>query len=460
MSMLASHNGDEEKTPHVAPGGLRLSLLRLLALVGAGLIVAHCGGGDDDDGPGGSGFNCGDTFGTRCGMTCMGDAACGEGLFCSNGACTAQCSGTTGCTGGQVCSVQGRCVGGVSGTSGSGGAGGSIGVSGSGGSGGGGGNGGQCAGVTVQFKAVIPTVAILVDQSGSMDAEFDDNDPQTDPNPNRWVALRANLLDPVNGIIKKLESTVRFGLATYSWDEKSGLVCPQLPVNIDPKLNNYDAIAAEYNKANPVDNTPTAESLVAIHDQLKAFTEEGPKVIILATDGNPDTCADPDSNGQEGPRTGSVNAVKAAFGDDIRTFAVGIDFLEEPNGEQHLQDLAAAGQGVDPVPPLPGAGGPQLYFNATDKAQLQQAFNDIINEVARECVFDLDATITTEAAPKGTVTIDGTEVPYNNPNGWALNDSDTIEFVGASCQKIKDGATEVQASFPCGTIGGGTPIPR
>ncbi|HEU4405908.1 MAG TPA: VWA domain-containing protein [Polyangiaceae bacterium] len=454
--MLASQNGDEETTPRAAPGGLRRSLLRLLALVGTGLVLAYCGGGDDDDG-GGPGFNCANAYGDRCGSSCVSDATCGAGLFCSSGACTAQCSGDQGCSGGQSCSAQGRCVGGGTGGSGTGGSGtggSGIGVSGSGGSGDGG-QGGQCAGVKVQFMPVIPSVVILVDQSGSMTDGFDDNNPATDPNPSRWVALRSNLLDPVNGIIKKLETKVRFGLATYSWDRKA--TCPQLPVNIEPKLNNYDVIKASYEKANPLDNTPTAESVKAVHDQLTdpGFQEPGPKVIILATDGNPDTCDDPDSNGEEGPRTGSVNAVKAAFGDGIRTFALGIDFLEEPNGEQHLQDLAAAGQGIDPVPPL----SQKLYFNAEDQAQLQTAFDSIINEVARVCVFDLDANITPEAAPRGTVTVDGEPIALDPTNGWKLNDSNTIEFVGAACDKVKAGATDVLASFPCGT-GGVTPIPR
>jgi hypothetical protein len=446
--MLASPNGDEQKTPRAAPGGLRLSLLRLIAMVGAGLVIAHCGGGDDDDGPGGA-FNCADQFGARCGTPCTNDPACGTGLFCSNGACTAQCSGDQGCGGGQSCSTQGRCVGGgTGGAGGGGGSGGSLGVMGSGGGGGNGGQGGQCAGVKVQFTPIIPTVVLLVDQSSSMtDNPLDPDNPGAG---NRWDALKEALLADT-GVLKSLQGTVNFGFVTYSWSGKSEDACPQTPISVAPTLNNFAAIDAKYSGADTINNTPTGESITKVHNEiLKAAPS--PKYLILATDGDPDTCAAPDSNGSDPPKQLSLEAVTKAFADDaITTYVIGVSRASVERN--HLRQLALAGQGK--ALDLPD----ELFFEVGTQAELATALSSIVIG-ARSCVFDLDANITPEAAPKGMVTIDGGPVTLDSPDGWQLNDNNTIEFVGASCQKIKDGATEVQASFPCGTIGGGTPIPR
>ena len=60
------------------------------------------------------------------------------------------------------------------------------------------------------------------------------------------------------------------------------------PVSI--ALDNHAAIDAVYGNNNPQDETPTGESIDAVAGQLAAFEENGPKIIILATDGEPDTC--------------------------------------------------------------------------------------------------------------------------------------------------------------------------
>jgi von Willebrand factor type A domain len=444
MLMLASRKGAHD----LRRRGTYRGLLSAFALASAGLM-AHCGGGGDDDDNNNNNTNgngpCSTVYQAQCGVTCSDAAPCATGLFCSNGACTAQCTSEGGCGNGQVCTSNGRCVSnsGGNGSAGSG-FGGGINVGGSNNNNGG--TGGQCAGVTVEFTPVIPTVVVLVDQSGSMDAQIPDDQPGEDPT--RWDALRDALLNETSGAIKPLEGKVRFGLVTYSWNGEQSQTCPFTPVQVAPKLNNYSAIAEAYLAADTEDNTPTAESVDKVHKQiLKPITEPGPKFLIIATDGNPDYCGDRDSNGQELPKQMSIAAVKAAYADGISTFVIGIDFLKEPNGEQHLRDLAAAGQGKE----TPST--ENLYFNADNQAGVRTAFETVINSVTRSCEFDLDATIETSAAPLGTVKIDNVEQTYNNPNGWSLADNDTIVFVGSACDAIKAGATNVEASFPCNTAG-------
>ena len=48
-----------------------------------------------------------------------------------------------------------------------------------------------------------------------------------------------------------------------------------------------------------------------------------PRILVLVTDGEPDTCADPDSHGQPA-RDRSESAVQDAFDDDIQTFVLSV----------------------------------------------------------------------------------------------------------------------------------------
>jgi von Willebrand factor type A domain-containing protein len=450
--MLAPRNeilSAKPRHPRARSGFYRL-WLSVVALAGLGL-AANCGGGDDDDGNNGGPDNgsspCDTVYKGLCGSSCNDAAPCPQGLFCGNGVCTAQCSADGGgCSGGQVCTASGRCVSDVGG-GGSGGTGGGFGVSGSGG-GGRGGQGGDCPGVTVQFSPIVPTIVVLVDQSKSMtDSPLD---PDDDNSPNRWDALKDALLAD-NGVLKSLQSKVRFGLVTYSWSGEKADTCPQTPITVAPKLNNYDAISSQYGPADTIDNTPSAESVAKVHnDVLKPFAEPGPKFLILATDGDPDDCSNPNSNGSDPPKQASVAAVTAAYGDDITTYVIGVS--ENSVDRNHLRQLALAGQGK------PTDGTEELFFEVGTQAQLTTALSSIVTG-ARSCSFDLDATITEEAAPKGAVTVDGQPKTFKDPNGWKLADNDTIEFVGTACEQIKAGAMNVSAEFPCGTTGV-IPIPR
>ena len=59
-------------------------------------------------------------------------------------------------------------------------------------------------------------------------------------------------------------------------------------------------------------------------------------------DGDPDTCEDPDSNGEQGPRTSSENAVVAAFDANPNAGTVALDgkMLDRPHLVQARKSLA------------------------------------------------------------------------------------------------------------------------
>jgi von Willebrand factor type A domain len=432
--------------------------------------AVDCGGGsgDDDDNGSGSGFNCVDAFGTRCGSTCASDTACGEGLFCSNGACTAQCNAASGCGADRVCSVQGRCV--PSGTNGASGAGGS-GLPGTGGTGGGGGSGGgtsgsagggNCPDVSVQFRPIVPAIMLVADRSASMRCPIDDDaevigqcgSPSSAGPGSRWVTFRDGLLP----FIQQQQENALFGVTFYP----NGDGCGIAPVPAVPLLvGAHEEISVAYNSGA---NEPSGQSLTPTGSGVDAAVAEinatelppnTPKFIILASDGSP-LCGQGTEAAQE---AAALTAVGDAFDSGIRTFVIAIGELFNANEDKEAQFREMADAGVGFGKPGGSAERGPLYF-VDDPATLENALKSIINGV-RPCSFDLDVALTNPQVdgPKGVVSIDNNPVTFNDPNGWRLADNDTIEFVGAACTSIQNGSTDVKASFPCGVETTPVPLP-
>ena len=239
-------------------------------------------------------------------------------------------------------------------------------------------NGGDdvCAEAAATFTERQPYVMLLVDQSGSMNEDFGSG--------TRWTVMRDALLHPTQGIISRMEDRVRFGLALYTSD--NGYEGGQCPIvnDVAASFGNYQAIAAQYNAAEPFDDTPTGESLALITAELDKMPidDDTPKVIVLATDGEPDTCAEPDP--QKG-QAESLLAAMMAHAAGIQTYVISVG---NEVGDAHLQQMANAGVGL----PIDGAQKAKFY-KALNNAELQEAFETIVNGV-RGCIFDLDGTVT------------------------------------------------------------------
>src|SRR3954447_23948361 len=84
-------------------------------------------------------------IGTACGQRCAGDASCGDALYCdASGVCEAQClAGDTRCGNNAFCGPHGHCV--------------EIGD-----------DAFACPSIDVSLTPLIPTIVLLIDQSGSM----------------------------------------------------------------------------------------------------------------------------------------------------------------------------------------------------------------------------------------------------------------------------------------------------
>lgn len=437
-------------------------LFAALAFLGLSVAVA-CGDGADASEDKGlcSGPDCQPPVGTdpcsgplkgKCGVSCSATKACDAGLYCgSDGKCTAQCLAgkPNQCGSGAHCSSDGRCVLGPDLGGGLGGA-----------SNGGGGDAGagNCIDVDVDFTPQTPTVMLLVDRSGSMngDSQFEDApawDCRARDNDWRWNVARYVLLHPTEGVVKPLEDKVRFGQVLYSARETRE-TCPTLTGVVTPALNNHDAMLQEFPCSDIDDDTPTRESLAAAVEQLAAFNEPGPKIIVLATDGEPDSCQYYDWERQssweaQGIRDRAhsneigaeikasvVAEAAAARAKDITVHTI---HIAENNGTlwQHIQDVAEAGGGQ--------------AFAAYSVEELKDAFQNIVDG-SRSCKIDLSGSIEKGKESQGRVTLDGGVLELDDKDGWRVNNSSQIELLGEACETIKVGEHVLDIKFPCGTF--------
>jgi hypothetical protein len=288
---------------------------------------------------------------------------------------------------------------------------------------------------SVSWEREIPTVVLLIDRSGSMLIPLGAQG-------TRWGVVRDTLLDPNSGVIAKLEGDVRFGLDLFtSLNGQQGGTCPTLE-EVKPALHSYSAIKKVYEPATPLDDTPTGESIYAVTAQLVPMQEPGRKLIVLATDGNPDTCEDP-KHQTPAAQAGAVKAAQEAFSQGVETFIISV---ASGVALDHLKDMANAGAG------LPVGGATQApYYEANDSKALSDAFNAIINGV-RSCVLKINGQVDSSQAPLGKVTLDGTSLGYLDANGWKLNSPSEVELTGASCNAIQQGDHAVNVVFPCGVV--------
>ncbi len=375
-----------------------------------------------------------------CGDTCQTDLNCGAGTFCKSNECVAACTDNDPCPEGRRCTSRGRCEDFVSdaGTDA--------------------GDGAACIDDEVTPTRIIPNAMFLVDKSGSMDDDLDGNN-NPDPGESRWEIARAAIL----AVAGELEDIVQFGARSYhNTLPANDPGCPELAINVDFAFGNASMIAANY----PADpsvaqaDTPTGESLDALVTFFGANPppDTGPTIIVLATDGEPDTCAVPNpQNGQPEAIAGAQNAFSAG----IQTFmlSVGSDV-----GASHMQDMACAGIGIDPASPSCTFGSAPFWVG-TSPEQLEDHFrtiisdqiscevqlNGVIEDFDRVCEGDVELNNVDIACVHGASCTPG---PGSNCDGWRIKDGtdDTLELLGQACQDWKEGAEPLTAVFPCGII--------
>jgi len=361
---------------------------------------------------------------TTCDPTAGAAVSCPSGFHCATGGkCDSVCTpGGTECGTGFTCTADGFCK--DPSSSGSPDAGGTV-----------GGSDPDAACIDLKFTTtrVIPSIQLLIDRSGSMADGFDGN-AASKTNPQKF-ATEVTALVGAAGVVTQLEASVYFGASMYT-----GPTCGTL-FSVPRALSNTTNIAALLNDPahKPAGNTPTAESIdAAVADfQANPPPAGSPPVIVLATDGLPNTCDSSDVNdaSKAATVTAAANAFKAKF--PLYVLAVGNGFDSDLTFKQALTD---AGQGIQNA----------TTYSATNTDSLTKAFQDIIRGVVSCDLNVTNGTINSDDAASGTVTVDGTKLTYMTD--WTLDASGKIiHVIGAACTALKNSANPVvEATFPCG----------
>jgi hypothetical protein len=377
-----------------------------------------------------------------CGQPCSAADSCPAGSYCSaGGKCTVDCTTDADCVGGR-CDVSGRCYEVQGMADGSVGGGSEYFVDGS----------DVCA-TSVPASPVTPNVIIIIDQSGSMDEAFGGS---TD----RWNALRDTLLDS-GGLIETLQNVVRFGVVLYSAADGEP-VCPMLtvapedpssPGSVRVALGAYEEIRAVYQSADTVKDTPTGDAIDAVLNTIdgsELVTGTDPTIFILATDGEPDRCEELDPNPTDEAQAEAVAAVARAYDQyGIRTFVIAVADEQELS-QEHVNDLANAGQGIAAAPGEQSA----ESFRVANTDALASTLQSIVGGQLT-CRIDLQGSVTDtgDGCAGGVVTLNGRTVPCDANQGWRLINDHQFQLFGDWCDELLDtpGAV-IEAEFPCGVV--------
>lgn len=358
-----------------------------------------------------------------CGADCLLDQDCGPDLYCGpENTCIADCAPGGGhCPGGFICGAHGRC----------------IGEPGDGGfSDGSDWDAESCGDITVDLELVIPIVVLLIDQSGSMTSNFG--------GVSRWAAVREALVNDTDGVVTVLQDRVMFGATLYTSNGGfDGGQCPIL-TREQPDMNNHPDIQDLLDNNSPSGDTPTGESIEEVVPDLLSVPVDPdsippPLVIVLCTDGEPDTCTVPNpQNGQPEALAGVQNA----YTQGVETFVLSVG---SGVSDDHLQDMANAGVGKPLNDPDPAP-----FYVANSQTEMVDAFDEIIRGT-RECVFTVNGTVDLDLASQGDVRLNGQSLVYGTE--WQMVDEHTLELLGDACDTfLNEDSVSLSATFPCGSV--------
>ena len=295
-----------------------------------------------------------------------------------------------------------------------------------------------CVDITHSYTSEPATVLLLIDQSQSMSFAFGES--------TRWEVLRQAIVEPDNGLLSALDQSARIGLMIYTGRGgfSNPLGCP-LVTEVEAQFGNVDEVRSVYLAAEPMQggDTPTGESIDRAALALSALSSSAPKYILLATDGQPDTCAQPKPSGG---LPLALEAAQRAYAQGIRMYTLGVsDGLDA----WRLQQLSNAGAGKDPSLVFGlDADAEEPLSASTEPRKLADQLKGVIGDV-RTCTIDLGTPVGTGRTLDGRLVLDGQTLAHDARNGWTFVDDRTVRIHGSACDEILGDGQRLEVRFPC-----------
>ena len=298
----------------------------------------------------------------------------------------------------------------------------------------------NCGSSTSSTSQQPADVLLVLDRSGSMDYSIQEDcycdaakagGGQTCSNTSncstRWPALTS----AVNATLTSTAG-ISWGLKLFSSPNGSNGCTVSTGVEVQIGPSSASAIQQQIANVSPNGYTPTAKAINAAKAYLDTVTDQSNKVILLATDGEPNCQGATETKATStDDKQGAHDAIAAAFKAGYKVYVVG---MGPQAALTNLQDFAATG-------------GTTNYYPADSPEALASALAAIGVAVA-SCTFTVTAPAQGDAN-NVAVYINGDPVPST---GWTYTPtSHTVVLNGSYCDAIKNAtATTVQVYFGCG----------
>lgn len=292
-----------------------------------------------------------------------------------------------------------------------------------------------CAEANPQTMNLPPDVLIVLDRSGSMNDDLNDQ-PCMAGCTSKWTTAVTTL----TSYLPTVQTTVNWGLKLFASNSGGGgnsSCSVNAGTEVAPAASNATAIINRLGMTTAGSSTPTTAAMTAASAYLKTLNDGNPKFILLVTDGIP-TCgkaacaAGVNTGGGTMNQCDDANAIAAVKTvhdtDGIPTFVLGIGTENSP-GDSTLSQMAVNGG-------FPRNGTPQ-YYPIGSADDLTQAFMSITQTVG-QCFFSVSPALTGTQSVGG-VTYDGGSIPADATNGYTVEGKNGIRLNGKACDDFMAG---------------------
>jgi len=313
-----------------------------------------------------------------------------------------------------------------------------------------------------------PLIQFVVDTSGSMSWVAGTNRVPKSGEQSKWQITQQALAAAIDA----MPDDIAVGLAYFPNLRQGDAQCyrPEVAAPLAPLAADQRALIQQVNEAeSPSGGTPTHGAYNFGVEQLKATTLDGPRFLLLITDGTPTYTLACTGNGRARvDATPLIDDVRARFDDSqIRTFVIGAPGSEDARDE--LSTMASVGGTAGPGC---NVGGPAFcHFDMTAEPDFSKALNQALAQITQATLacdyavptppggLHLDFNDARVVLESGGASVREFERATSNDcaEGWQFGaDRASIHLCPATCNELQgllqqDPTLDVSIKFGCST---------